>query len=100
MTETLAEHSWPGNVRELSNIIERAVIFCETDLIEARDLPEQYRIVDRKGFDAIREFSAEKSRAVIREALRQTNGIKGEAARLLQITRKTLYNRMKRLNLE
>ncbi len=100
VTETLAEHSWPGNVRELSNIIERAVIFCETDLIEARDLPEQYRIVDRKGFDAIREFSAEKSRAVIREALRQTNGIKGEAARLLQITRKTLYNRMKRLNLE
>jgi two-component system, NtrC family, response regulator AtoC len=100
VTEMLAEHSWPGNIRELSNIIERAVIFCETDLIEARDLPEQYRIAGSKGFEAIREFSAEKSRAVIREALRQTNGIKGEAARLLRITRKTLYNRMKRLNLE
>jgi DNA-binding NtrC family response regulator len=100
--EMVMEHSWPGNVRELKNIIERAVIFCETDLVEARDLPEQYRIADRStaGFDAIREFSAEKSRAVIREALRQTNGIKGEAARLLKITRKTLYNRMKRLNLE
>ncbi|MGA2381331.1 MAG: sigma-54 dependent transcriptional regulator, partial [Spirochaetia bacterium] len=47
VTETLEEHSWPGNVRELKNIIERAVIFCETDLIEPRDLPEQYRIVDR-----------------------------------------------------
>ncbi len=102
VTETLEDHSWPGNVRELKNIIERAVIFCETELIEPRDLPEQYRIVDRSGagFDAIRQFSAEKSRAVIREALRQTNGIKGEAARLLKITRKTLYNRMKRLNLE
>ena len=102
VTEMLQEHSWPGNVRELKNIIERAVIFSETDQIEARDLPEQYRIVDRSsaGFEAIREFSAEKSRAVIREALRQTNGIKGEAARLLKITRKTLYNRMKRLNLE
>jgi len=100
VTEMLAEHSWPGNIRELSNIIERAVIFCETELIEARDLPEQYRIAGSKGFEAIREFSAEKSRAVIREALRQTNGIKGEAARLLRITRKTLYNRMKRLNLE
>ena len=33
-------------------------------------------------------------------ALRQTNGIKGEAARLLKVTRKTLYNRMKKLNLE
>jgi DNA-binding NtrC family response regulator len=102
VTETLEEHSWPGNVRELKNIIERAVIFCETDLIEPRDLPEQYRIVDRSaaGFEAIKEFSTEKARAVIREALRQTNGIKGEAARLLKITRKTLYNRMKRLNLE
>jgi DNA-binding NtrC family response regulator len=100
--ETLEGHSWPGNVRELKNIIERAVIFCETDLIEPRDLPEQYRIVDRsaEGFEAIKEFSTEKARAVIREALRQTNGIKGEAARLLKITRKTLYNRMKRLNLE
>ena len=48
VTETLGEHSWPGNVRELKNIIERAVIFCETDLIEARDLPEQYRIVDER----------------------------------------------------
>ncbi len=102
VTETLEEHSWPGNVRELKNIIERAVIFCETDLIEPRDLPEQYRIVDRSaaGFEAIKEFSTEKARAVIREALRQTNGIKGEAARLLRITRKTLYNRMKKLNLE
>jgi DNA-binding NtrC family response regulator len=102
VTETLEEHSWPGNVRELKNIIERAVIFCETDLIEPRDLPEQYRIVDRSaaGFEAIKEFSTEKARAVIREALRQTNGIKGEAARLLKITRKTLYNRMKKLNLE
>jgi DNA-binding NtrC family response regulator len=100
VTELLGQHSWPGNVRELKNIIERAVIFCETDLVEARDLPEQYRIADGGSFDAIREFSAEKSRDVIREALRQTNGIKGEAARLLKITRKTLYNRMKRLNLE
>jgi two-component system response regulator AtoC len=102
VTETLEEHSWPGNVRELKNIIERAVIFCETDLIEPRDLPEQYRIVDRSaaGFDVIKEFSMEKARAVIREALRQTNGIKGEAARLLKVTRKTLYNRMKKLNLE
>ena len=97
----LREHTWPGNVRELKNIMERAVIFCETELIEPRDLPEQYRTVNRRadGFEAIREFSSEKARSVIREALLQTNGIKGEAARLLKITRKTLYNRMKRLNL-
>ncbi len=97
----LGEHTWPGNVRELKNIMERAVIFCETELIEPRDLPEQYRTVNRRadGFEAIREFSSEKARSVIREALLQTNGIKGEAARLLKITRKTLYNRMKRLNL-
>jgi DNA-binding NtrC family response regulator len=100
--ETLQRHSWPGNVRELKNIIERGVIFCETGLIEPRDLPEQYRIVDRSalGFEAVKEFTSEKARAVIRDALLQTNGIKGEAARLLKVTRKTLYNRMKRLKLE
>ena len=102
VTATLEQHSWPGNVRELKNIIERAVIFCETERIEPRDLPEQYRIVKggASAIEDITEVSRESARAVIREALRRTNGIKGEAARLLNVTRKTLYNRMKRLNLE
>ncbi len=99
----LERHGWPGNVRELKNIIERAVIFCEGDTIDLDDLPEQYRIVDRATSSAseeLTEFATESARAVILEALKQSGGVKGEAARLLNITRKTLYNRMKRLNLK
>jgi len=99
----LQRHSWPGNVRELKNIIERAVIFCDGDTIDLRDLPEQYRMVDLAASSAgeeLTEFAAKSARAVILEALQQSGGVKGEAARLLNITRKTLYNRMKRLNLK
>ncbi|HUX22437.1 MAG TPA: sigma 54-interacting transcriptional regulator, partial [Spirochaetia bacterium] len=99
----LQRHSWPGNVRELKNIIERAVIFCEGGTIELADLPEQYNIIGSGTNGAARDLSelaTDSSRAVILEALKRTNGLKGEAARLLNITRKTLYNRMKRLNLE
>lgn len=100
----LQSHSWPGNVRELKNIVERAVIFCESDRITIADIPESYRNIEsdrRENLETIeQEISTESSRLVILEALRRSNGIKGEAARLLNITRKTLYNRMKRLNLE
>ncbi len=103
VAEVLHRHSWPGNVRELKNIIERAVIFCEGDTIELGDLPEQYSILERRGAASEEDLSriaAESARGVILEALKRTNGLKGEAARLLHITRRTLYNRMKRLNLE
>ncbi len=99
----LQQHSWPGNVRELKNIIERAVIFCDGDTIELGDLPEQYHIVGKSsngGAQELSDLANDGSRAVILEALKRSNGLKGEAARMLNITRKTLYNRMKRLNLE
>lgn len=99
----LERHTWPGNVRELKNIIERAVIFCEGEEITVQDLPEQYRIADRASGDGahvLAEPANESAKAVILQALKASGGIKGDAARLLNITRKTLYNRMKRLNLE
>jgi two-component system response regulator AtoC len=102
VADVLQKHSWPGNVRELRNIIERAVIFCEGDTIELGDLPEQYKILTARSAaspEDLTEAAADGARAVILEALKRTNGVKGEAARLLNITRKTLYNRMKRLHL-
>jgi transcriptional regulator with PAS, ATPase and Fis domain len=102
VAEVLQKHSWPGNVRELRNIIERAVIFCGGGTIELGDLPEQYKILTARSAaspEDLTEAAADGARAVILEALKRTNGVKGEAARLLNITRKTLYNRMKRLHL-
>ncbi|MCF7929070.1 MAG: sigma-54 dependent transcriptional regulator [Spirochaetales bacterium] len=100
--EMLEQHSWPGNVRELKNLIERLVIFADSKIIDSSHLPEQYRYIKTTGQETggdLLNMSREKSREVILEALSRAGGVKQEAARLLRINRKTLYNRMRKLGL-
>ncbi len=93
----LFAYDFPGNVRELGNIIERAVIVSTGKEIEAADLPEGVRIAaaqqDRKGR---RPSLAEVESDYIRETLTATKGNKTEAARILGISRKNLYERLAR----
>jgi transcriptional regulator with PAS, ATPase and Fis domain len=93
----LFAYDFPGNVRELGNIIERAVIVSTGKEIEAADLPEGVRIAaaqqDRKGR---RPSLAEVESDYIRETLAATKGNKTEAARILGISRKNLYERLAR----
>jgi transcriptional regulator with PAS, ATPase and Fis domain len=97
----LLQHTWPGNIRELKNLIERAVIFSKTATITSDTIPEQYHDgMDVSHGDYLHELSEHKARGIILEALKRSNGIKKEAAKFLNISRKTLYNRMKKLNLE
>jgi DNA-binding NtrC family response regulator len=95
----LARHPWPGNVRELKNLIERAVIFCEGGAIRCTHLAPQYR--GSGGFSGVElsdKFAAS-ARQIIAEAITRAGGSKSEAARILHIDRKTLYNRMKKLDM-
>jgi DNA-binding NtrC family response regulator len=92
----LSEHTWPGNVRELKNLIERAVIFCEGGPIERAHLSPQYREL---AGDALPDRFASSARQIISEAIARAGGSKTEAARILHIDRKTLYNRMKKLGM-
>jgi DNA-binding NtrC family response regulator len=105
----LLEHDWPGNIRELKNFVERAVIFCTKKEISTDMVPDQYREIEDllegtdRGFrteDNLAERYRDQGREVILEALKKTRGVKKEAAELLKIDRKTLYNRMKRFNIE
>ena len=89
---------WPGNVRELKNLIERAVIFCEQGPIRMSHLSPQYRRQDGPGAELADRF-ADSSRQIIAEAVTRAAGSKSEAARVLHIDRKTLYNRMKKLGM-
>ncbi len=99
--EILFRHDWPGNVRELRNCLERAVIFCDTDVIGEEHLPAQYLKLRDQGFpDSLEAVYAKLSRERIREALARSSGEKQKAAKLLHISRKTLYNRMKKLGME
>jgi len=95
------KHDWPGNIRELMNCIERAVIFCDNDIIIPDDLPTQYvDFIEEGSIDNYEEAFNNLNKEIILDALMKSNGIKQKAAELLNINRRTLYNRMKKLGLE
>ena len=93
----LFAYEFPGNVRELANIIERAVIISAGAAVETADLPESVRFAaaqrERKHR---RPTLAEVEADYIRETLTATRGNKSEAARILGISRKNLYERLAR----
>ncbi|MGZ8847222.1 MAG: sigma-54-dependent transcriptional regulator [Pyrinomonadaceae bacterium] len=88
----LTDYEWPGNVRELQNAIERAVLVCRTPKIEADDLPLN---VNHTNSAAGRSL-AEIERQHIKRTLEETGWNIYRAARLLEIDRVTLYNRIKK----
>ena len=105
------DYQWPGNVRELENVIERAVILKETGLIELEDLPDNIAAkgamfpqpdIDISSDEGINFNTAvtEYEKQLILQALNQTNWVKNKAAKLLNLKRTTLVEKMKRINLE
>ncbi len=93
----LAEYEFPGNVRELANTIERAVIISGGKRLEVVDLPESIRAAvgverRRKQPQTLAEVDAD----YVQEILEATKGNKTEAARILGISRKNLYEKLAR----
>ena len=116
----LMEHDWPGNIRELENVIERAVLFADTQEIQVGDLPAELRqgSITLRPRASVSPPSAEATptsaeglkeqvkaamnrleRELIQRALDQTAGNVTHAARLLKISRKGLQLKMKELGL-
>ena len=94
----LKEYQFPGNVRELANTIERAVIIATGTCVEVTDLPEAIRagvLVQRRRQKP--QSLAEVEADYVAEILAVTRGNKTEAARILGISRKNLYERLARL---
>lgn len=94
-------YSWPGNLREMRNVVRRATLLCQTGFISKADIPAELSrpaaLAEPDDFALRRE----KNEAdLIREALAKCNNNKSEAARLLKIDRKTLYNKMKLYSIE
>ncbi|MGH7054596.1 MAG: PEP-CTERM-box response regulator transcription factor [Stellaceae bacterium] len=86
----LAAHPWPGNVRELENRVKRAVVMAEERIIEPADLELASEAEERINFD-LRAARSRVERETIELALAQSNGNISTAARLLKISRPTLY---------
>jgi len=87
-------YHWPGNLRELSNFIKRATLLSQTDVIDKSVLPEE--LINSQKNHKPQSFSTkENERELIISALENVKNNKTQAAKLLNITRKTLYNKMK-----
>ncbi|HXM33917.1 MAG TPA: sigma-54 dependent transcriptional regulator [Pyrinomonadaceae bacterium] len=94
----LGEYEFPGNVRELANTIERAVIVATGRRVEESDLPDSLRdAVKLKSRREQPRTLAQLEAEYVAEILGVTKGNKTEAARILGISRKNLYERIARL---
>ena len=91
----LMAYDFPGNVRELANVVERAVVVAEGESVGESDLPESVRSSSHAR-RARRPTLAELEDEYIREVLAASRGNKSEAARVLGISRKNLYERLAR----
>ncbi len=100
----LSEYHWPGNVRELQNVIERSLVMCSGDKLDADDIrleaarrppvaAGEYALPDGMTLDAYEQ-------AIIRETLRRAEGNKSHAARMLGLTRNALRYRLAQMGLE
>ncbi len=103
--DMLTRAKWSGNVRELENVIERAVILAVSPYLSEKDLPPSMLLEgqpnneNRPVFDLGGKSLDEIESQAIFETLEQTQGNKSEAAKLLNITRTTLNNKLKKYNL-
>jgi DNA-binding NtrC family response regulator len=93
--EALKQYDWPGNVRELENVIERAVILASANAITIDDLPAD--LIHPTAFSLPQSNDnslAAIERDHILKILTETSGNKAKAARILGITKKTLYAKL------
>jgi transcriptional regulator with GAF, ATPase, and Fis domain len=105
----LFHYPWPGNVRELENVVERMVLLSHGDRIDCDDLPSrllkpEHRVepsgeIPRQGF-CLSEQVAEFEKRLIVQAMEQTGWVKNRAAKLLNVNRTTLLEKMKRYGIE
>ncbi|NJD56163.1 MAG: sigma-54-dependent Fis family transcriptional regulator [Nitrospirae bacterium] len=93
----LSGYTWPGNVRELENVIERAVILCDSERVEADDLsvPAGRSVADKGAGGSLEDME----RDYILRVLREFNGNQSKASQVLGIDRKTLYLKLRKYGL-
>jgi DNA-binding NtrC family response regulator len=107
--DAMLKYDWPGNVRELENVIKRLTILCDDEVVTVDDLPEHIphkgrgdRVVEEdfleKGetlHDAVEDYE----KRLILGALERSDWVKTKAAKLLNINRTTLVEKIKKQNL-
>lgn len=103
-------YRWHGNLREMRNVIKRSVLITQTDYVTINCLPQEFKIGQNAEANHETEASSDnglnlKNAAevaemnVVEQALKEANYNKSQAAKILNIDRKTLYNKIKRFDI-
>ncbi|HPN65111.1 MAG TPA: helix-turn-helix domain-containing protein, partial [Candidatus Goldiibacteriota bacterium] len=98
--EVFVKYDFPGNIRELENLIQRVLVTCAGEIIEAADLPYEIRnaaVYETGGLENEVELFERKK---IQSALDKSNGNKAKAAEILGINRTTLLAKIKKMGIE
>ena len=94
-------YDWPGNVRELEHVVERAVVLSDRKVILPKDLPPHIKErEERKEIPTMKEIIREAEKNHILRVLASTGGKKKEAAKILGITPKTLWQKLKEYGIQ
>ncbi|RLB90938.1 MAG: sigma-54-dependent Fis family transcriptional regulator [Deltaproteobacteria bacterium] len=107
----LTKYHWPGNVRELQNLIEMLVVMKRSGNIGLKDLPDKIRLNSEKAEEIIsnielsdnglglNETIGQIEKNLLQKALVKSGGVKSRAAKLLNLNRTTLVEKLKRYNI-
>lgn len=101
----LLAYDWPGNVREVINVIKRAAIMCDGNMITPDDLPLYLRSEEKLTDVTFSDMSLDKAisemeKRMIINALKKTNGSQAKAAKLLGISERSMWYRVKKYDIE
>jgi len=102
----LVAYDWPGNIREMENVIERGMILCEGCILLEKCLPDilrqQSAIAGQMEQEnlSIKKAEAAMEQELIRKALARTNGNRTHAARILEISHRSLLYKLKEMGIE
>jgi Nif-specific regulatory protein len=101
--DMLMAYHWPGNVRELQNVIERAVLVCDADVVHSHHLPPTLQMADTSDAAAAQSLSASLAafeKDVIQDALKMARGNRAKAARLLQATPRMVNYKIRKYRID
>ena len=90
---------WSGNIRELQNCIEKAVILSEETMLSAKDIQLEQVKAGASASGTLKEVSDAEEERMVREAVLRSNGNISAAAKMLGVSRPTLYAKMKKYGL-
>jgi Nif-specific regulatory protein len=101
--DMLASYHWPGNVRELANVLERAVVVCDAQVVHAHHLPPTLQTAEASGTaltSTLRDSMTAFEKDALQDALKSARGNRAKAARLLGTTERIFNYRVRKYGID